>query len=345
MSTHKVEVVRITLESHPNADRLALVHIHGWQVVVGKDEFIDGTLGVYIAPDYVVPQEPDETAQAVILPSTLEMLSRNCKLVDARHPSGEGYIKGYRIKVKKFRGEWSQGLLLRAPLNSVEGQDVMQLLKIGHYEPPIETTAGSEADISPEIPCPKFDVESLAQFNKVLHSGMEIVITEKIHGAQARFLYDGIRFHCGSKNEWKKEHPSSIWWRALETTNGLKAWLQSHPGITVYGEIYGSGVQDLSYGLKNRDIRFAIFDIWDKNRFLSYEEARTAANHLPWVPELYRGPYAEERVKNFIDGTSIIPMAGHLKEGIVIRTFNELKDPLLGRIVLKAVSNSYLERA
>jgi hypothetical protein len=36
MSTHKVEVVRITLESHPNADRLALVHIHGWQVVVGE---------------------------------------------------------------------------------------------------------------------------------------------------------------------------------------------------------------------------------------------------------------------------------------------------------------------
>ena len=89
MSTHKVEVVRITLESHPNADRLALVHIHGWQVVVGKDEFINGTLGVYIAPDYVVPQEPDEIAKAVILPSTLEMLSRNCKLVDARHPSGE----------------------------------------------------------------------------------------------------------------------------------------------------------------------------------------------------------------------------------------------------------------
>ncbi|EKE08269.1 MAG: hypothetical protein ACD_17C00257G0002 [uncultured bacterium] len=38
-------------------------------------------------------------------------------------------------------------------------------------------------------------------------------------------------------------------------------------------------------------------------------------------------------------------MAEHLKEGIVIRTFNELKDPLLGRIVLKAVSNTYLERA
>ena len=35
----------------------------------------------------------------------------------------------------------------------------MQLLKIGHYEPPIETTGGNEADISPEIPCPKFDNE------------------------------------------------------------------------------------------------------------------------------------------------------------------------------------------
>lgn len=344
MSTHKVEVVKIVNQNHPNADKLALVHIHGWQVVVGKTEFGDDSLGVYIAPDYVVPLNLNDTAKTIITDSTMEMLARNCKLVDARHPSGAGYIKGYRIKVKKFRGEWSQGLLLRAPEGVHVGQDVLQLLGIGYYEPPIETTTGGEADVAPTIPAPKFDVESLAQFNEVIAPGTQVVVTEKLHGAQARFLYDGTRFHCGSKNEWKMEGPLSLWWRALESAPGVKNWLVEHPGLVVYGEIYGSGVQDLGYGLKNRDIQFAVFDIWDTNRFLTYDEAKAIAGNLHWVPELYRGPYNEAAIKALVDGQSLIARADHLREGVVIRTEKELKDATLGRIILKVVSNAYLER-
>ncbi|MES2199556.1 MAG: hypothetical protein V4489_05270 [Chlamydiota bacterium] len=201
MSTHKIEIIKIENKSHPNADRLSLVKVHGWQVVVGKDEFIDGSLAVYIPPEYVVPINPEGVAKSIITGSTLDMLSRNCKIVDAKNPSKEGYVHGYRIKVKKFRGEWSQGLLLKAPEDAHEGDDVMQSLGIGYYEPPIESSFAGEAGAPPEIPVPKYDIESLAQFNTAITPGTQVIITEKIHGAQSRFVYDGSQFHCGSKSQ------------------------------------------------------------------------------------------------------------------------------------------------
>lgn len=341
MSTHKVEIIKIKKELHPNADRLSLVKVHGWQVVVGKDEFPEGSLAVYIPPEYVIPIEPEN--KEVIPDSTLDMLSRNCRIVDARHPSGDGYIRGYRIKVKKFRGEWSQGLLLKAPENAQEGDDVMLSLGIGYYEPPMDSSFSGEADTPPEIPVPKYDIESLAQFNTSIAPGTEVVITEKIHGAQSRFVYDGTRFYCGSKNEWKKEGPTSIWWRVLELIPGMKDWLKKHPKVVLFGEIYGSGVQDLHYGLKNKDIHFAAFDIWDK-RYLTYEDARAISENLPWVPVLYQGPYDENAVKKLAEGVSTIKNADHVREGVVVRTKDELTDPMLGRVVLKVISNDYLER-
>ncbi len=344
MSTHKVEIIKIVNELHPNADRLSLVKVHGWQVVVGKDEFIDGSLAVYVPPEYVVSITPGDVAKNVITASTLEMLSRNCRIVDAKNPSGEGYVHGYRIKVKKFRGEWSQGLLLKAPSDVQEGDDVMQLLGIGYYEPPMESSFAGEAGAAPEIPVPKYDIESLAQFNTVIVPGTQVVVTEKIHGAQSRFVYDGSQFYCGSKHEWKKESPSSIWWRTLEMIPNLKSWLKEHPRVVVLGEIYGSGVQDLHYGLKNKDIHFSAFDIWDK-QFLSYEKARAISGNLPWVPVLFQGPYEEGAIKRLAEGTSTVTRADHIREGVVVRTKEELTSPTLGRIVLKVISNAYLERA
>ncbi len=125
---------------------------------------------------------------------------------------------------------------------------------------------------------------------------------------------------------------------------GLKTWLKEHPKMVVLGEIYGSGVQDLHYGLKNKDIHFAAFDIWDK-QFLSYENARAISSSLPWVPVLFQGPYEENAIKKLADGASTITRADHIREGVVVRTKEELTNPILGRIVLKVISNAYLERA
>lgn len=41
---------------HPNADKLELTQVGGYQMVVGKGQFKEGDLAVFVQPDCVVPQ-------------------------------------------------------------------------------------------------------------------------------------------------------------------------------------------------------------------------------------------------------------------------------------------------
>ena len=56
-TNHRANVVRVgEILPHPNADKLELTHVEGYQIVVGKGNFKTGDLAVYIQPDSVVPQ-------------------------------------------------------------------------------------------------------------------------------------------------------------------------------------------------------------------------------------------------------------------------------------------------
>ena len=39
MSEHRVEVVPVVLEQHPNADKLSIVKVRGWQCVVATSDW------------------------------------------------------------------------------------------------------------------------------------------------------------------------------------------------------------------------------------------------------------------------------------------------------------------
>src|ERR1700675_1173011 len=136
-ANHRVNIVRVQeLLPHTNADSLELIHIEGYQVVVKKGEFKVGDLAVYIQPDSVVPQtEP------------FRFIWEGQVGIDGLVPE-----KRRRITVRKFRKEWSEGLLL--PLTDfaiahtyTEGDDVAELLSITHYEPPVtpQETSGALA--------------------------------------------------------------------------------------------------------------------------------------------------------------------------------------------------------
>src|SRR5208283_969530 len=55
-STHQCEVVKVYPKIHPNADRLEVAEVGGYSVCIGKGDFRDGELGIYIPPDSIVPQ-------------------------------------------------------------------------------------------------------------------------------------------------------------------------------------------------------------------------------------------------------------------------------------------------
>lgn len=60
------------------------------------------------------------------------------------------------------------------------------------------------------------------------------------------------------------------------------------------------------------------------------------------VPQLTTILYNKEEVEKFVDGDTTIGKA-KCREGIVIKTVKERRDPRYGRACLKLVSNKYLE--
>lgn len=322
-STHRVEVVPVVLEKHPNADSLSIVRVFGFTVCVRTSDWIGRDIGAYIQPDSVVDSTRPEFAFL------------------ARHE---------RIKVKKLRGVVSMGLLMPAPDGAEIGDDVAEQLGVTHYEPQIKGEPGTpggqslEATTPPSVYAPKYDVESARRYARDVMIPCEpIIATEKVHGANARWCFDGEKFHAGSRNEWKLDAEGNMYWSALRGCESLLAWLTANPGAVVYGEVFGK-VQDLNYGRPGR-VDLVVFDIMRGCEWMSAQAARAAAPDLPWVPTVYEGAFDWEVIEGLAEGPSLIPGADHVREGIVFKPLTERTDPTIGRVCLKVVGNGYLERA
>lgn len=108
---------------HPNADRMSLAIIGGWQVCIKLDEFKKGDLALYCEIDSLVPTSVPEFA-------FLEERSDGLKSFGEQTYS--------RIKTIKLRKELSQGLLvpiprqLEAPVEA--GDDLTEALGVLKYE-------------------------------------------------------------------------------------------------------------------------------------------------------------------------------------------------------------------
>jgi RNA ligase-like protein/uncharacterized protein len=144
---HKTLIVRIPeARVHPNADTLELIDILGYQLVAKKGNYAPGDLAVYIQPDSVVPQIP-----------AFAWLWEGIE--------GEVPARKRRITVRKFRKEYSEGLLM--PLRELpqlyidlgdnrmttpeEGTDVSDILGITHWEGDTEGDTYGEAAKAPRV--------------------------------------------------------------------------------------------------------------------------------------------------------------------------------------------------
>lgn len=318
-TTHRVEVVPVVLEPHPNADTLSVVRVFGFNVVVKSDDWEGKTIGAYIPPDSICPDTPEYSW-----------------LGDKR-----------RIRARKIRGVVSMGLLVPAPQGSKIGEDVSNTLGIVHYEPHSQGLEGKHGDKDPaggpQVYAPHYDVSNARRYLACLEPQEEVVATEKIHGANARFVYLNERFWCGSRNQWKAESQNCLWWQALAAHPELQDWLKSNPKCVVYGEVYGD-VQDMRYNCLKGEVKFVAFDIMAGGEWLAHDEARKIAPELPWVPELYRGPFDWDTLCTLVEGDSVLAGGRHHMEGVVIKPLKERNVLEIGRLQLKLVSNRYLEK-
>lgn len=371
LSDYKVEVVRIDeIVPHPNADRLLIAKVKGWQTIIPKDKFEVGDIAVYFPVDSVLPPE----------------LEAQLFGVDAKIKLTKG-----RIKAIKIRSFISQGMLEavgRLPLKEGKkykvGDDIKEELRVVKYEPPIPEfqKPGQAGPASKKKINPFFKVYTkfprIENAPHMFQDDDEVVATEKIHGTN---------FRCG----WVPFVADTFWRK-------LKVWLRIAPkwqfvygshyvqlndkflydgyydknfyaeivrkydlknklpkGTVIYGEIYGSSIQKgYNYGLPTTR-ELVVFDIQRLNNMTAGQiikdkdemvyigdhdfQATVHRLELPTCPEVFRGKFKDCNIEQLKQGPSVLCPEQKVREGIVVKTVEE--HPVV-RKVAKIINPEYL---
>ncbi len=340
MSEFHVNVVRLgPFAKHPNADSLDITKVFDYTVVAKHGNFSEGELVVYVPIDSVVPDNEE-----------WHWLAPRDSDGTERFPVGRVPEKYRVIEAKKIRGVFSQGCLMPLPKGGgpqglAEGTEVAAMFGITKYEPPVPMTIGGECEPPPKgWTFPVYtDIEGLRRYPDALVPGEEVVVTEKIHGANARYVHDGERLWVGSHTQVKRCSPTVLWWK-VALDEHLEEKLAHVPNLVFFGEVYGQ-VQDLKYGIKG-GARFRAFDVWDVKtmRYVDHDLAQTLARQvgIDWVPELFRGPWDPAVINPLCEGASAL--ADNVREGFVVKPLKERWNDEIGRVILKRHGEGFLLR-
>lgn len=333
MTEFRVQVVRLgKIGKHPNADTLSITQVHGnYPVILKTGAFSPGDLAVHIPPDALVPVDREEFSWLAD------------KATNGLH----------RVRYSKLRGVPSFGFLVPLPGTPngdealSEGQEVRHLLGVTKYDPgPCYQMEGQGEMLTCPVGdmVPYYDIEGLRKYEQLFAPGEPVVITEKIHGSNGRWVWVDGQLYCGSRTKFRQ---ASVWNRMAEKY-GLDGILSKHPGLVLYGEVYGKGIQDLTYGKEEPEVLF--FDAYDtrSGKWLNVYDVSTfcIVERLPHVPILYEGPFNLQSAYSMAEGLSTIVGANHVREGIVVKPVQERWDSegLGGRVFLKLPGEGYLLR-
>jgi RNA ligase (TIGR02306 family) len=314
------------------ADKIELVTVDGWKVVVAKDVGHKvGDLVVYCEIDSFLPIREE-----------FEFLRKSSykKMSDGK--------EGFRLKTIRLRGQLSQGLIL--PISVLdfgemvsEGQDITERLNIVKYEPPIPAElSGKVKGLFPSF-LRKTDEERVQN----LQSGYEelktqkFYVTEKLDGSSATFYYKDGQFGVCSRNLELLETEENTYWkvaRQLDLENKLSTLKLN---ISLQGELIGEGIQGNPYKIKGQTVKFFTgFDIDTQSRihFVKFVVIIQTLG-LEYVPVLndklnFELPYSVDELLLLAEGKSVLNSETE-REGIVVRTLD-------GDISFKAISNKFL---
>jgi RNA ligase (TIGR02306 family) len=272
------------------ADKIEQARIGGWNCIIQKGEYNVGDLVVVATTDAVIPES----------------------LSDAMNVTN--YLrKGQRVRTVKLRGVYSECLIIPITyilqgVKRVEGADVMGLLKIFKYEPPVkQITLGSGRKIR-YSENPNFLVyykfPNQKNVPEMFNEEDLVQITRKIHGTNARYgivkkiklsLWDKVKkffrvadkwidyeFVVGSHNVEKGSdsqgfYDTNVWYEVADKYEiKKKMWdyvkkytpEEIGSGLILYGEIYGAGIQK-GYDYGLEEIKFAGFDVMWGGEYMS----------------------------------------------------------------------------
>lgn len=355
MSDLLVLVVKIDeVHPHPNADKLEIVKVGGWQIVSGKGNYVVGQLAVHVPPDVMVPKD------WAIAWGVRDYLSWK-----------KDATKG-RVKAVKLRGAPSFGFLAPVPGDDPIGTNLAEYLGIEKYEEPESTSLGQMVRNHPLFHT-YTDIQNLRNFPDQLNYGAPLILTEKIHGTNSRVGWvrssneignDYLEKVAGTHRTQRKIEQAGVYGLPFElydkglntlydilTTTSVPGHADGHvliDSILVFGEIFGPGVQDLTYG---KEKAWRIFDIAINGTYLpwAYVKEICVQCELPIVPHINPTVYTFKELCELAEGDSVLS-PGQIKEGIVVRPMDEETwgkgdlDPHPKRRIFKVISHDYLTR-
>ena len=311
--------VQISIENHPDAEKLELVKFGEFTCVAQKGLYKDGDVLIHIPIGGVIP---DELMNELELPKN-------------------------RIRMIKLRGITSEGVVCHPKsIQTIEiGKDYAEELNITKYIPPIPTELRGR--VEPRDGLIKYDIENIQNYPNVLVENEEVVMTEKLHGTLCRITVHkdeilisskgmgnkGLAFHGTVDNAYTRAKNKYI--------KDIEYIKEKIGACTIFGEVFGKGIQDFKY---DNETSMRVFDIYKDGVYLPIDKVRFyLKGDLKHVPIVWRGLWDKSQLSKTV-GKSLIPHTSHDREGVVIKPVQERRDDKFGRVILKSVSEQYLTR-
>lgn len=360
-SGYKVPLTTIKeIKEHPNADRLQLAVVYGFEVVIGKDSMNVGDEVIYVPVDSVLPIKLED-----------ELFSSDSKIKLTKH----------RVRQIRIRKHPSQGMLVKKDTidkiyNFIPDKlekDYRNELEIEKYEPP---TKGSPQGQQKTIKAKKNShfreykgLGNIKWFPTKFHENELVVVQEKIHGTNARAgilpfeantLWKRIKGLLGLNPKFEKCYGSNnvqlqdrgdhkgfygenVYGKVFKSIDVFK---KIQPGEQIFGEIYGEGIQkNYHYGLKNEH-KFILFDVMVDGKWLNPDSVKKFAEErgFDMVPELYRGSFNYETIHKLTEGDSVLSPSQKVREGVVVKAQEGYDEGMGSKRALKFISEKYLDK-
>ena len=384
MSTFSCPVVTVkSVENHPDADRLSIVHLDNLGYVCISGKLADGSHR-YSPGDAVV-----YIPSALVLP---EWLLKSMEFWNEE--TGKGTLAGSngdRVKPLRLRGIFSEGVLypveaykkdeqytdghsiavdffVSTPVglhNVTVGQNAADLLGVIKWEPPIPTGMSGEVASVPDTIC-DYDFERYESVPGIFTANDLVTAVEKAHGTFCLIQYIPDLNHpemfgktgcitVSSKGLVKQglvfknntNNDGNLYVQALRKLldNGLEDHLTSNGGhrVGIFGEIFGGNVQDLKYGMTAPVFR--VFEVKLDHVFILRTQAELLCNviGLSMLPVLYSGPFDLTEIIKVRDGKTTLG-GDNVREGVVVTGVDYSRHPMYGRKICKFISPNYLTR-
>ena len=308
---------------HPNADKLEIAKVLGWQSVVRKGEFKTGDTVVFVVIDTILPVAPWS-----------EFLKKGDKQI--------------RLKTAKIRGQYSQGLVL--PMSVLPdctkqwhmGSDVGCELGIKKYEKEVPLAlSGVVKGTFPQHLAPRTDEDNGLSNPDLVAEVLKypIRVTVKLDGSSCTVIVrDGKIDQVCSRNQSLMESDSNAFWAAAKKLElPVGDWV-------IQGELMGPGIQGNQLGLTSPEL-------------FVYQVRKIDGT---WITDPYKFPFdcrsvwtlvnpyetpTLERLQGLADEVVLSPREGILipAEGIVVRPVNPITAGNGRPLSFKIINRNYAD--